>query len=237
MNCYYCENIDEPPVLVTLSENESRHALASRRQQVGDVVALIDGKGVRAQGIIDTMTHTKVDIQVKSRLRIQKQKPEIILASAVPKGERQRIMLDMMSQLGVDEFVPLHCDRSVVKPNSANIEKWSRVCLEACKQSHNPFLPLIAKPQRPVEFIQKMSRSEIPVWIADPRGSSMKLQASHGSVVLCIGPEGGFSPNEKKEMLAVGAQLFGLGENILRVETAVVIAIHTARQSTVPPFR
>lgn len=229
MNCYYCENIEEPPILVTLNEYESRHAMTSRRQKVGDEVALIDGKGVRATGIVHSITRTKVDIEIEARSQVQRQKPGIILASALPKGERQKVMLDMMCQLGVDEFVPLSCDRSVVK-SGANVERWSRICLQACKQSHNPFLPRIEQPEQPVNLARKMKGSEISVWVADPVTDQVSLQALHDTVVLCIGPEGGFSDTEKKGMLEAGAHFLCLGGNILRIETAVVVSISTARQ-------
>ena len=230
MNCYFCENIEESPARVTLDELESRHAIASRRQHVGDEVVLINGKGMRAVGVIESMTRTKVDVQIKSCLQIDRQTPEIILASALPKGERQKILLDMMSQLGIDEFVPLYCERSVARPSAASVARWSRVCLQACKQSHNPFLPLIKQSGRPVDFAERMADSGVSVWVADSTGSPMKWQGSLDTAALCIGPEGGFSEREKEGMHKAGVRFFCLGDNILRIETAAVVSIQATRQ-------
>ena len=230
MNCYFCENMEKAHARITLDEHESRHAIMSRRQQVGDEVVLVNGKGMRAKGIIESITRTVVNVQIKSCLQIERQKPKVILASALPKGERQKIMLDMMSQLGVDEFVPLHCDRSVVKPSSASVSRWSRICLQACKQSQNPFLPLISQPERPVNFVERLTNSGILVRVADPSGSPMKWQGSIDATALCIGPEGGFSDREKAGMRDAGVRFFCLGGNILRIETAAVVSVQTARQ-------
>lgn len=230
MNCYFCDNIGATSAVVTLDELESRHAVTSRRQQVGDEIVLVNGKGMRAKGVIDSMTRAKVNVQIKSCLQIDRQKPEVILASALPKGERQKVMFDMMSQLGVDRFVPLCCERSVVRPSSTTVGRWSRICLQACKQSHNPFLPRIEHPDQPVSFAKKMTDKDIPVWAADPTGRPMTWQGSKITAALCIGPEGGFSDEEKDGMHEAGVRFFCLGNNILRIETAAVVSIQTIRQ-------
>ena len=230
MNCYFCENLEETHVRVALDKHESHHAIASRRQRIGDEIVLINGKGMRATGVIDSITSTEVNVQIKSCLQIERQKPTVILASALPKGERQKIMLDMLSQLGVDEFVPLYCDRSVVRPSEASVARWSRVCLQACKQSHNPFLPILKQPEHPVGFAERMAETRILVWVADPTGSPMEWQGSMETVALCIGPEGGFSDREKEGMLKADVRFYCLGNNILRVETAAVVSIQTTRQ-------
>lgn len=230
MSCYYHKHIPAPPTCITLDEHESLHAATSRRQRRGDEVIVIDGKGTRASGMIDHISRAAVKVRIHTRSHMEKQKPDIILASALPKGERQKTMLNMITQLGVTVFVPLECERSVVNPASVNVTRWARIFVEACKQSHNPFFPSIEQSAPPVEFVATMRQHHIPVWVADPAGGDITSTAGPNSVAVCIGPEGGFTDSEKNAMLAAGVTLFRLGSNILRTETAAVAAVSIIRQ-------
>lgn len=225
MNCYFYKHIPLPPASVTLDQQESFHATTSRRQQSGDSVILIDGKGTLASGVIDGVSRSAVKVQIQRCSQAQRQKPTIILAAALPKGGRQKTMLNMITQLGVAALVPLACKRSIVNPNSVNISRWASICLQACKQSHNPFLPRIEESAAPVEFVQKMGQRDISVLVADPAGSGIASMVKRTSVAICIGPEGGFSDCEKDGMLTAGAEFFSLGRNILRIETAAVASV------------
>ena len=229
MNCYFCDSRPEPPGAVTLDPAESQHAASARRQQVGDCLLLIDGDGTRGEATITSISRRSVALRIESRVRVAKPKPELTVAAALPKGERQKVMLDMATQLGVDTFVPLHCAHSTVKPNAATTERWLRVCKAACKQSNNPFLPSIATAETPVGFVRSMRRLGVPVWVADRSGEP--FGRAHDRIGLCVGPEGGFSEEEADSMLQAGARFVCLAPNIVRVETAVVAAVSLVRQN------
>jgi 16S rRNA (uracil1498-N3)-methyltransferase len=214
---------------MVLDEVESRHAAAARRQKVGDHVLLIDGQGRRAQAVIVSMTRTAVEVRVELVSRMHRQRPEIILACAVAKGDRQKVLLDMATQLGIDEYVPLHCERSVVRPAAHHVGRWSRVCVEACKQSHNPFLPRIGTAASPESFARRMKHDNVTLFVADTAGHSMGPATQLVTVAICIGPEGGFRNFEKTQLVEAGAHLFSLGRNILRIETAAVAAVSLFR--------
>ena len=219
---------------MALDEAESRHAAMARRQKVGDQVLLIDGRGRRAQAVIVSMTRRLVEVRVELVSRMYRQRPEIILACAVAKGDRQKVLLDMATQLGIDEYVPLHCERSVVRPATGHAARWSRVCIEACKQSHNSFLPTISPVVSPESFAKRMRDDNIAMFVAEAGGSPTVPADQFVSVAICIGPEGGFSDFEKMQLVEAGAllslriscvskqppYLLSLGRNILRVETA-----------------
>ncbi|MFB3088665.1 MAG: 16S rRNA (uracil(1498)-N(3))-methyltransferase [Acidiferrobacterales bacterium] len=66
--------------------------------------------------------------------------PRIELACALPKGGRQSILLEMATQLGINVFWPLQCERSSVKPGATASRRWQRICVEACKQSRQGWL-------------------------------------------------------------------------------------------------
>jgi 16S rRNA (uracil1498-N3)-methyltransferase len=229
MNCYFCASIPDPSGLITLDEPESRHAATARRQKTGDRVLLIDGQGRRAQVVIVSMAHAAVEVRVEFVSRIHRQRPEIILACAIAKGDRQKVLLDMATQLGIDEYVPLHCERSVARPAAHHAGRWSRVCVEACKQSHNPFLPKISPVVSPESFAIRMRHDNVALFVADTGGHSMGPATQPVTVAICIGPEGGFSDIEKTQLVEGGARLVSLGRNILRIETAATAAVSSFR--------
>lgn len=229
MNCYFCEHIPEPPGRAVLDGSESRHAAASRRQRAGDRVVLVDGRGTRAVAAIVSITRSSTALTVERRDRVAALRPAVVLASALPKGDRLNTMLDMVTQLGIDRWVPLRCERSVVKASASGADRWFRVCVQACKQSHNPWLPKLDEPADPVSFVRRLVRGGAAVWAADPGGETL-APGPEREVALCIGPEGGFSEGEKAEMTGAGARFFRLSGNVLRIETAAVAAVCAVRR-------
>lgn len=239
MNYYYYQHIPDAPASIVLDEEESFHAATTRRQRNGDQVALIDGRGKWAVGVIHGVTRSAVSVRIQSCSRIEKRWPDLILACALPKGDRLRTMLSMIAQIGVATFVPLECERSVVKPGGAvNVERWARIFRESCKQSHNPFLPTIERATSPIDYVSRMLLERVPVLIADQSGVGVPTMSRPTAVVLCVGPEGGFSEAEKEAMLAAGAKRLGLGANVLRIETAAVVAVSIVHHQlrTEPPL-
>ncbi len=230
MNCYFYKSISDLTGSITLDPQESRHAATVRRQKVGDQVLLIDGQGSCAQAVVVSMARAAVEVRVESVSRMPRQKPEIILACAVAKGDRQKVLLDMATQLGIDEYVPLQCERSVVRPAAHHAGRWSRVCVEACKQSHNPFLPRIGLAVSPESFAIRMRNENIALFAADAGGATMGPVTQLVTVAICIGPEGGFSDFEKTQLVEAGARLLSLGRNTLRIETAATVAVSSFRR-------
>ncbi|NIO42775.1 MAG: RsmE family RNA methyltransferase, partial [Burkholderiales bacterium] len=142
------------------------------------------------------------------------------------KGERQATLLDMATQLGMTAFKPLICERSIVRPRTSAKQRWRRLCIEACKQSRRPYLPLIHDPAPPAEVIDQASAIGYKVWVAHPTGAPLVMGDLPVSIadalLLMVGPEGGFSEHEISQIVAAGAQPVSLGRTILRIETAAI---------------
>lgn len=225
MNCFFCTSMLRPEALVEIDASESRHAATARRQRQGERVLLVDGKGRRAVATIVELSRSAMRLRVESVDRIDRPRPGIVLATAVAKGDRQTTMLDMTTQMGIAGYVPLVCDRSVVKPDAGGVPRWNRVCTQACKQSHNPYLPEIGALRSPREFASDMADNRTPLFLASPDGDPLPPDRGTENVAICIGPEGGFSDGEVAALIEAGAQPLSLGPNILRIETAAVVAL------------
>lgn len=220
--CFFCAEV--PPVGggATLDEAETHHASASRRVRVGDEISLIDGRGTRAAAVVGSVSHRALAFTVHERRRLRPPNPSVAVACAVPKGERLRTMIDMLSQLGVTAFVPLVCERSTVKPRHSLPDRWRRVAIEACKQSRNPYVPEIHEPCSVQASLAGVGDKDVIGFADIDGGTFQEILPDRGALHLYVGPEGGFTDAEIALLRACGAQPVSLGSNTLRVETAAV---------------
>jgi 16S rRNA (uracil1498-N3)-methyltransferase len=140
----------------------------------------------------------------------------LCIAFAPVKGEKPELIVQKLTELGIDEIIPLApTSRSVVRWDAAKAEKQTgrlqRVANEASMQSRRVWLPKV----HPVtQLADLVSRSEVA--FAEPGG--VEVAASHRTIV--VGPEGGFAPEE----LNGSVSRVSLGESVLRAETAAIVA-------------
>jgi 16S rRNA (uracil1498-N3)-methyltransferase len=159
------------------------------------------------------------------------------------------VLLRMACELGIDSFLPLVAARSVAGEGLAR-ERAAAILREACEQSERLWQPrlelpqqacqLLATPPAGIGLLATTRQADLPSldqalnhWQAANSGDSARFSGSFrsadslssgGSVLLAIGPEGGWTSEEEKLALAAGWQAVSLGESILRVSTAAVAA-------------
>lgn len=222
--CFYCPDLPEAGEKADLAEEETHHASAARRIRVGDTIGLIDGAGTRAAAVVEVVARRRLRFTVQERFLVPRPQPSVVVASAIPKGERFRVLIDMLSQVGVVGVMPLVCERGAAKPRSSAVERWQRIAIEACKQSRNPHVPVIHAPCSVTDSLATVPANGTVVFAdVDGRPAADGLPES-GDLFLYVGPEGGFSDAEKNLLHDRGARALNLGANILRVETAAVAA-------------
>jgi 16S rRNA (uracil1498-N3)-methyltransferase len=226
---FYCPELPETGAIATLAAEESRHALVVRRLQMGSTIELFDGHGGFARARVSTIAGRRNPLraQVIERRSVSRPGPAIHLACALPKSERQAVLLDMAGQLGVHSFTPLRCARSVVKPSAGSTARWQRILLEACKQSRRLHVPQVLESATPEVAAQRAANTGIPICIAHPSGSTSprltELAAEYrDGVTILVGPEGGFTEEEVESACMHGARPVSLGDALLRVETAAI---------------
>ncbi|MDH3280715.1 MAG: 16S rRNA (uracil(1498)-N(3))-methyltransferase [Gammaproteobacteria bacterium] len=227
----FCPEIPEPGESTVLDAGESHHAVRVRRFSAGDTVRLVDGCGVIARGQIKPgVRGQEIVVEICER-HTQRPPPRVIhVAAALPKGDRQATLFDMLTQLGVSSFTPLHCERSVVRPGKAAAMRWRRVCVEACKQSGNAYLPVLHGESTPDQAVESMRMRGAACFLAHAGASSEAARYPGADPVgLFIGPEGGFTEPEVRAALDKGAVPIALGRYTLRIETAAVAWVSAVR--------
>lgn len=189
--------------------DDAHHLFRVLRLRDGETVTVTDGEGGwRPTAVAGGALRPMGDIVREPA------PPSCTIATAIPKGDRLDWMLQKLTEVGVERIVLVDCARSVVRwqPDRAErqLTRARRVMREAASQSRRVWMPVL---DGPVSFAAVAS---LPgAMLADPDGEPQVT----GSCVL-IGPEGGFSPEER----AAGLPLVRLGDTVLRVETAALVA-------------
>ncbi|MGB8858034.1 MAG: RsmE family RNA methyltransferase [Ilumatobacteraceae bacterium] len=196
-----------------LQPDDAHHLFRVLRLRDGETVTASDGAGswrltqVAGQSLV-----------VSGEIVSEPTRRTVTIASAIPKGDRAEWMVQKLTEIGVDEIVLLHCDRSVVRWDGDRatrpLARLQRVAREAAMQSRRVRLPLVTGPQTCLSVLARPG-----VVVAEPGGEPMAALPTSPSVVV-IGPEGGFSAAE----LNTGAPMIRLGDTVLRVETAAIVA-------------
>ena len=228
---FYGPGLKERPALFDLAPEESRHLAGSRRLRVGDDITVFDGVGTTAAGQVLEIDsrQLKVRVALAGYQSADEALPRIHLMSAVPKGDRQSTLLDMVTQLGMSDYTPLLCERGASVPCEPATARWQRIMSEACKQSRRPWIPRIHSPASLKTVTTGKHGARQMMIVADLTGGRMsQISAlSLDEIVLLVGPEGGFSSAEIGQIHETGATLVALGSALLRTETAAVALVST----------
>jgi 16S rRNA (uracil1498-N3)-methyltransferase len=211
-----------------LDGDEARHLAKVRRVGIGEVVTLFDGQGRSAMAEVVELGRDRVDLIIREESTADRSLAgPLILATAVPKGDRFDWLVEKATELGVTRLVPLVTARSVVDPRSAKLDRLRRLVVEASKQSGRARLMELDAPTAWADWLTRSRAAAGSRYVADPGGGRLAVgppcDLTRG-VAVTIGPEGGFTANELEEAKASGHRAIGLGPTILRVETAAIAA-------------
>ncbi|MDE0886372.1 MAG: RsmE family RNA methyltransferase [Myxococcota bacterium] len=223
---FYAQSIPEPGEVVVLDAEETRHATRSRHLEIGSEATLFDGRGRTARVRLAEVSRRSATALVLETQQHPVPKPRLHLACALPKGDRVSTLLSMATQLGMTDFTPLTAHRSVVRPATETPERWLRIVREAGKQSRRPWQPVFHPPRAPEEAVEGAA-PETRVWLMDAEGEKPEAERAQqaADLLLLVGPEGGFTSEETRQMKAAGARALTLSSGILRIETAAVAAL------------
>jgi len=230
---FHHEAIPPDGAFVVLDPREAKHAAGARRLNEGDAVRLFDGAGAVAEAVIEAPGDRRRPprLRIVSREVVPAPAPRRHLATALPKGDRLATLLNMATQLGLSSLTPLDTTRSVVDAKKTSADRWRRIMIEACKQSRRPHLPAINTPETLESLIAHANQRGSHIIVANPGGERLAevlAGADADEILLVVGPEGGFTPDEIALLQRDGARLADLGSGTLRIETACIAMLAAA---------
>lgn len=218
LTLFFSEHISTGQTQV-LEDDEAHHAIKVLRLNYGEIIKISDGVRNWVSGPIVEIAKKKLSITITDRGEIQKVKPELVLVQAVTKSDRNKEMLELVVEAGVDRIIPWKSDRSISKWQSDSTQKWQAAIKQSCKQARQIKLP---------ELMPAMSTSEIVHWIshegigiifheeASIKFSEISISSSQTSIFVIIGPEGGISEQELILFENNGSKIVRLGDTVLR---------------------
>ncbi len=198
-----------------LNDDDFHHLAKVLRLRSGESVSVSDGRGSwrictyemsAALGIDDSVVHIETNLR------------SLTVAFSVTKNDKPDLVIQKLTELGIDHIVPIITERSIVRWDSdkgaKNQSRWQKIAREAAMQSRSVFLPTIHEVYPSIEkFVDTYGPN---IAVADPEGGALTANIS----TLVIGPEGGFTHQEMDLM----PQRVSLPGGILRAETAAVAA-------------
>ena len=205
-----------------LSEEESRHCISVLRHKVGDKIHIVDGKGSKVLCEIILAHPKKTQVRFTENIETN-QKPSNLHIAISPTKSNDRIewFLEKACEIGVGKITPLICQRT--ERNKVNLERWNKIIHSACKQAQVLYFPLLEEAIQFEKFIKNCSGNTFIASIEAKKKISDFSKTNN--VTIIIGPEGDFSEEEFQMIRQLGLKEVSLSENVLRVETAGLVAL------------
>ena len=205
---------------------QCHYLLTVMRQASGDRIALFNGVDGEWLAQVEPSGRRRCRLQITEQLRSQAAEPGPALLFAPLKRTRQEMLIEKATELGVAHLEPVLTHRSVVE--RLNRERMRSIAIEAAEQSGRLTIPTISMPG-PLDAYLAGRDGNGPLYVADEERHGVPLAralAERGPGDLLIGPEGGFTPQEREELSARDdIALVSLGPRVLRAETAAVVAL------------
>lgn len=191
------------------------------RLREGSVVELFDSSGATADGTLVRVDEECVWVEVLA-VRPVADRPRIVIASAVPKGDRADWLVEKLSELGVTEWIPLVTARSVVHPaGNSKTARWARLATESAKQCKRPGVMSIAPLTAVADALSVTNGNGIFLSTGDGNSSLIDMPVACNTICF-IGPEGGWTTDEESHFKAAGLHSARLTSTVLRIETATL---------------
>ncbi len=222
--------------VVELPPAEAAHARRVLRLGVGGEVWLLDGAGTLARAELVEVGRRAVRARVLQRLQPEPPRPRLVLCLGLLKGPAMEQAVTKLTELVVDELRPFTSSRSVprLKDAAARLSRWRRLADQALKQCGAARPPRLFAPEPLDGLLPRAREGAARLLLYEGASRPTLAQALAGEaeaeeVWLVVGPEGGFAPSEVEAARELGFGVVGLGETVLRAETAAVVGAGLVR--------
>ena len=232
MQLFYHPTCTQYSETIVFSKEESKHIVLVLRKKEGDTLHTTNGNGLFFTLQL-TVAHPKKSIAKVLAFKKQPPLPYSLHLAVAPTKSNDRFewFLEKATEIGITQITPIICDRSerkIIKP-----ERYEKIIISAMKQSVKAYKPLLNNACTFSDFVLSETVKKTPLsFIAhceeDIQKKSLKrLLLSQQDVIILIGPEGDFSPEEIAFAKQHHIVPVHLGTSRLRTETAAVVACHS----------
>ncbi len=223
------ENVRGNEIIV--EGDEAHHALDVMRLSDGDKVVIFDGTGAEYSGFIkeaDRKGKKAIVEIIRKDVPLAESLPEIVLAQAIPKKNKMDYIVEKATELGVSKIVPIVTERTIVRPDDRSsgkkLDRWRRNVLEAAKQCARSSVPEITEITSFKKLVEELDQYDLAL-MACLGDTTISIKESlknfkSGKILIFIGPEGDFTPEEMRMADRDNCRFVSLGNRVLKSDTA-----------------
>lgn len=217
---------------LALPESAANHLVRVLRLRAGDACVLFNGNGNDYDAQLLSTDKRGAVARIGLARAIGNESPlRLTLMQGIARGEKMDLILQKATELGVTALIPVTGERTEVRLDAQRTEKrlvhWRSVIASACEQSGRACVPTLETPASLADAVDAVAAIPLKL-ILDPHGEHTLANlpaVSSTSIVIAIGPEGGWSPRDRGILQGQGFAGLRLGPRILRTETAGLAAI------------
>jgi 16S rRNA (uracil1498-N3)-methyltransferase len=216
---------------------ELTHLQRVLRLGPGDRVTVFDDMGWEHEAVIQSLTAERGEIEIRRSHEARRESSlHITLALGLTKGEKMDLVVEKATELGAQTVIPFTSTHSVPKLDAAKIakrtERWRKIALSAAKQCGRTQVPEVLPLCDLAALGDGRAALKLLFWEKEEQRSLQQVHEQNPfakSLLLAIGPEGGFSTEEANFARTRGFETIHLGRRILRAETAAVTVVSLAQ--------
>ena len=220
--------------LAALTGSNAAHLARTLRARVGQEFDVACGERVY-RATVSSVSDERVEFALGDEVQSSSEVVPIRLLLAVFKFDRMEWAIEKCTELNVTSIVPViarRTEKHLAQAAEKRVERWQRIAHEAAQQSRRLAAPEISAPQKLQDAMR--GDAELKIVLAEnERGTTLsevlRSREKIHSLVLAVGPEGGWSEDELQAFAQAGWISASLGETILRAETAAIAALAIAR--------
>ena len=238
---FHAPALDPSAGEVALSDEESAHLTRVLRLGPGDAVTVFDGRGTEFLAHVARVERGAVTLALdESVTPATEPSVRLALAQAVLKAEAMDNVVRDATMMGVARIDPVITSHVVVKESviarGRAVERWRRIAVSSAKQCRRATVPVVSAPRRLDDWLRH-PEDEVRLMLVEPaamRGGEADMRAlaarpRPSSVALLVGPEGGWTADERSAAAAAGCLPVSLGSLTLRADAVPIVAIAVAR--------
>ncbi len=228
---FFVQNAHQTGEVVAIHGSDAHKITNVLRLRDGDVIEVVDSRGL----VFAAMLESKGGVLQARLSDVCEASAAVIpidVAQGIPKGQKMDFVVEKLSELGVRTLIPLETERTIVQTvGPSKLERWQRLARSAAQQSGRTEILVVEDPAPLMQLYGRFEEYDAVLFLWEVaarqplREQLPAIVDGAKSVLVVVGPEGGFSHAEGEAARAAGAHLLSLGERILRTETAALAAV------------
>jgi len=233
---FYLPHLDAAVRETAVPADEASHLTRVMRLGVGDEIAVFDGRGHEFRARVVSAARGKVRIELVDPIEpAPEARVPITLVQAILKGDKMDDVVRDATMMGAAAIEPIVTARTIVRARRTESDRWSRVAVASAKQCRRAVVPTIAATREFSDWLASSAHG-LRLILVEPSVADRDIESLHvlenhaaGSLALIVGPEGGWTPEERVQAEETGCLAVTLGGLTLRADAVAVAAMAIAR--------